>query len=397
MILYKSKKVIFSILILIIFIVGFNVVSATDDFNQTALEQHNSNSNEQEIASSEDEIISDKSTFEVTAEQKLSATNEKILNDYYDDEDLRENTIFTGNSLNTYTNKSYTKNIKTVTAKLQTSLYPRALANKKVQYTFNGKSGIALTDSNGMLRIKINVAKAGNYKVHLKYNDDEEYIGCTGTIYIYVKDRYKTTAPKVDYAHKAKKYFKITVKDLAEKKPVKNLKLKVKIGKKTYKVKTNKKGIAKISTKKLKKGKYSVKISSLNKKYKINKKSTIKIHDPSIHTKTINFIYQYDLEQYTGSKKIGKGDKIWINYVPGYSPQQDAYCPIIIEGSGKYDLVLSYHKFIKATVYLENDFNGKRITKTYKLGKYGIGKEVNAEYTPYKVKITYKSYNHRIA
>ena len=70
MILYKSKKVIFSILILIIFIVGFNVVSATDDFNQTALEQHNSNSNEQEIASSEDEIISDKSTFEVTAEQK---------------------------------------------------------------------------------------------------------------------------------------------------------------------------------------------------------------------------------------------------------------------------------------------------------------------------------------
>ena len=168
MILYKSKKVIFSILILIIFIVGFNVVSATDDFNQTALEQHNSNSNEQEIASSEDEIISDKSTFEVTAEQKLSATNEKILNDYYDDEDLRENTIFTGNSLNTYTNKSYTKNIKTVTAKLQTSLYPRALANKKVQYTFNGKSGIALTDSNGMLRIKINVAKAGNYKEHCR-------------------------------------------------------------------------------------------------------------------------------------------------------------------------------------------------------------------------------------
>ena len=74
---------------------------------------------------------------------------------------------------------------------------------------------------------------------------------------------------------KAKKYFKITVKN--SKNPVKNLKLKVKVytGKKakTYTLKTNKQGVVKIPTKKFKAGIHKVKITSANKKYSINKVS----------------------------------------------------------------------------------------------------------------------------
>lgn len=89
------------------------------------------------------------------------------------------------------------------------------------------------------------------------------------------------TAKKLTAKHKKSKYFKVTVKNKATKKAVKNIVLKVKIftGKKSkiYKIKTNSKGIAKLNTKKLKIGKHNVVISSGNNKYTINKKSKIVI------------------------------------------------------------------------------------------------------------------------
>ncbi len=91
----------------------------------------------------------------------------------------------------------------------------------------------------------------------------------------------KVKAPKVKFKYKKSKYFKVTVKHQKTKKAIKKLKLKLKVytGKKykVYKIKTNKKGIAKLNTKKLKRGKHKVIITSLNKNYYINKKSSIKI------------------------------------------------------------------------------------------------------------------------
>ncbi len=84
-------------------------------------------------------------------------------------------------------------------------------------------------------------------------------------------------APVVKVKQKANKFFKVTVKN--GKSPVKNLKLKVKVwtGKKakTYTIKTNSKGVAKLSTKKLKVGTHKVKVTSGNVKYKISKSSKI--------------------------------------------------------------------------------------------------------------------------
>ncbi|MEE0939840.1 hypothetical protein, partial [Methanobrevibacter sp.] len=95
------------------------------------------------------------------------------------------------------------------------------------------------------------------------------------------KARTIVKAPQVTNKFKKSKYFKVTIKNKETKRMLSNVKVKIKVftGKKfkTYTVKTNKKGIAKINTKNLKTGKHKVVISSGNKNYSISKKSLIKI------------------------------------------------------------------------------------------------------------------------
>lgn len=88
-------------------------------------------------------------------------------------------------------------------------------------------------------------------------------------------------APKVTGKFKKSKYFKVTIKNKETKKLLSNVKVKIKVftGKKfkTYTVKTNKKGLAKINTKTLKTGRHKVIVSSGNNNYKISAKSLITI------------------------------------------------------------------------------------------------------------------------
>lgn len=93
----------------------------------------------------------------------------------------------------------------------------------------------------------------------------------------------KTTviAKKIVAKYKKSKYFKATIKNKASYKPVSKIKVKVKVytGKKakTFILKTNKKGVVKFNTEKLKRGIHKVKITSKNSKYEISKISSIKI------------------------------------------------------------------------------------------------------------------------
>ena len=93
----------------------------------------------------------------------------------------------------------------------------------------------------------------------------------------------KTTvkAPKVTAKVKKSKYFKVTVKNKANNKAVKIIKVKIKefTGKKSkiYTLKSNSKGIANLNTKSLKVGLHKVVISSGDAKYTISAKSTIVI------------------------------------------------------------------------------------------------------------------------
>lgn len=86
-------------------------------------------------------------------------------------------------------------------------------------------------------------------------------------------------APKVIHSLNQNKYFKVSITKQINKKPVKYAKIKIKICNekisKTFKVKTNNKGIALINTNLLAVGKYYVYISTANNYYTVYSKSKI--------------------------------------------------------------------------------------------------------------------------
>ncbi len=137
------------------------------------------------------------------------------------------------------------------------------------------------TDLNGIANVKISDLPAANYKITVSSDEVSSIMDLTeksASIKIN-KAPTKIKAPKVKNKYKKSKYFKITVK--AYNKPLKKVKIKVKVytGKKskTYVIKTDKKGVAKLNTKKLSRGKHKVVISSGNSNYKISAKSKITI------------------------------------------------------------------------------------------------------------------------
>lgn len=134
------------------------------------------------------------------------------------------------------------------------------------------------TNSKGIASTYFSWLSVGKYKVKIEKNG--VFQEKTTTIKI-TKAKTIVKAPKVVSKYNKSKYFKVTVKNKVNKKPVIHTKLKVKIytGKKAkkYIIKTNKKGIAKLNTKKLKKGFHKVVITSLNKNYSVYAKSSIKI------------------------------------------------------------------------------------------------------------------------
>ena len=98
-----------------------------------------------------------------------------------------------------------------------------------------------------------------------------------GSIDKIIKTQTKVKAPNLSKMLNESKKFTIFVKDKKTKKPILNLKLKLKIGKKVYTVRTNSRGIANFNADLLKLGTYAVKIYSDNIKYYVSAKSTIKI------------------------------------------------------------------------------------------------------------------------
>ena len=174
----------------------------------------------------------------------------------------------------TYSVKLVNKDNNKVAAKIRlyVTIYKNGLYLKNYKIT---------TDLNGMANVKISDLGVGNYKIEItSYEDSDVMNRFEKSAKLKInKAPTKVKAPKVKNKFKKSKYFKVTVK--AYNKPVNKIKVKVKVytGKKskTYKIKTNKKGVAKLNTKKLAKGKHKVVISSGNGNYKISAKSKITI------------------------------------------------------------------------------------------------------------------------
>ena len=150
--------------------------------------------------------------------------------------------------------------------------------NVKFTVTINKHKYYATSNANGIAKVKIPALNVGTYKVTI--SGANEYYNIKNAQTTIKVNKAKTTVILAKTVKKSKK-LKITVKSKVTKKAAKSIKIKVKVytGKKAkiYKLKTNKKGVAKLKTKKLTKGKHKLVITSLNKNYKISKKITIKV------------------------------------------------------------------------------------------------------------------------
>ena len=140
--------------------------------------------------------------------------------------------------------------------------------------------------ANGETSFKLPKLAVGKHTVEIFVNGEKR-----ATTYIkIVKATAKVTAPSAYAKFKKKNYFKITVTD-RKGNPVKKITLKVKVytGKKakTYKIKTNSKGIAKLQTKGLSLGTHKIKITSGNKYYTIKKTTKVIVKKTSKSVKVL--------------------------------------------------------------------------------------------------------------
>lgn len=149
-----------------------------------------------------------------------------------------------------------------------------AIVNQKVTITIGKSTYTVTTNNNGIISLAIKQA-VGTYTAYIKVSG-EKYVTATKKVSIKVNKVYTSVkANKVAAKVKKAKYFQVFIKNKVTKKVISKLSIIIKVsnGKKykTYKVKTNSKGIAKISTKGLTKGAHKVIISSANKNYHVSK------------------------------------------------------------------------------------------------------------------------------
>ena len=163
-------------------------------------------------------------------------------------------------------------NSKTKKAIYYGNLNIKVFISKNRYYNYNGKTG-----SNGQIKLALNNLKPGTYRVVVAGADSKNFTAKEVSSQIVIKKAPTKLIPKKLTAKKgAKSYFKVTVKNSKTKKVIKGVKVKIKVytGKKakTYTAKTNSKGIAQISTSKLKLGNHKVIVTSAN-KYCVAKKA----------------------------------------------------------------------------------------------------------------------------
>ena len=129
-------------------------------------------------------------------------------------------------------------------------------------YNYNGQTGL-----DGKLKISLDSFKPGTYKVVVSKGESKNFTAKqVSSQFVLKKAPVKFTPKKLTAKKGASKYFQITVKNTKTKKVVSSgvkVKIKVYTGKtsKTYTVKTNTKGIAKLNVKSLKVGTHKVVVS----------------------------------------------------------------------------------------------------------------------------------------
>lgn len=137
------------------------------------------------------------------------------------------------------------------------------ISNQKITFKINGKSCVAKTNSNGIVNVKVSLYSKKTYTVTLAYSGSDDYDSSKTTTKIIVKSgskKSKIISSNMIIKKNKKKSFSLKLTN-NKGKALKNQKVIVKLNGKTYTLKTDSKGIAKLSIK-----------LSVVKKYKISAK-----------------------------------------------------------------------------------------------------------------------------
>ena len=177
------------------------------------------------------------------------------------------------------------------------------------------------TDSNGIAKYHASNLGIGTHKVTINVKDSKKFSSKPKYTSIKIsRAKLKISAPKITGYYKESKRYKISIKNKESKKPMKNIRVVIKVftGKKykKYSLKTNKKGIVSFNMKSLAKGKHKVviNIKSGSKVKSAVSKTYIKTiaHSNVIKLKVNNHVLKVKLESNSAAKalmkKLKKGD-----------------------------------------------------------------------------------------
>lgn len=152
----------------------------------------------------------------------------------------------------------------------------KAISNQKVTFKFNGKTYTGKTNANGIVKVKVDLTSKKTYSVTISYAGSDDYKASKTTTKIVVKTgskKSKITASAVKVKKNVKKTFKLKLTGAG--KALKSQKVIVKLNGKSYTLKTNSKGIAKLSIKLSKVKKYKISMKFLgNADFKAISKTT---------------------------------------------------------------------------------------------------------------------------
>ena len=133
------------------------------------------------------------------------------------------------------------------------------LKNKKISFTYNGKTVTSKTNAKGKATIVIPVLAKGTYKITFKYGGSKNYKSSSGKAYLLVVNpKTKVTSSKVIMTYGDGSKFKVKLTN-EKGKVLSNKNIKLKIKSNILNSKTDSKGIAKFSLKDVKPGVYDAK------------------------------------------------------------------------------------------------------------------------------------------
>lgn len=169
------------------------------------------------------------------------------------------------------------------------------------------------TDSNGIAKYYASDLGIGSHKVTINVKDSKKFLSKMKYSSIKIsKAKLKISAPKITGYYKESKRYKIAVKNRESKKPMKGIKVMIKVftGKKYKKhsLKTDKKGIVSFNMKSLPKGKHKVviNIKSTSKVKSAVLKTYIKtiVRSNVINLKVNNHVLKVKLEDNSAAKAL---------------------------------------------------------------------------------------------